>query len=70
VYTTFSWLGRLVFPTEFDRAFLEQLELSSAEENAKGIMKKGEVLKKLSTSHHFAHSGATGAKIRTRWCKR
>jgi len=42
-YTAFSWLGRLVFPVEFDRDFLEQLELSSEEENEKRIIKKGYV---------------------------
>jgi len=34
---------------EFDRAFFEQLELSSAEENEKRIIKKGDVLQKIST---------------------
>jgi len=54
---------------EFDCAFYEQLELSPVEEDDKRIMKKGEVLQEISTLHHFPLSGATGAKICTRWCK-
>jgi len=67
-YRAFSWLGRSIFPIEFDRAFLEQLELSSAEENEKRISKKGDVLQKISTSHHFAHSGAHRCKNPHHFC--
>jgi len=67
-YPAFYRLGRSVFPIEFDRAFFEQLELSSAEENEKRIIKKGVVFHKISTSHHFAHSGAHRCKNSHHFC--